>query len=1057
MMRFFAIRFFLLVIAIVGINRMAFSQSEPSCTETWPRSGCAGVQLTFRSACTAHYNVFTWYVNGVEKYQQTFPYVSGSGQPPNHSPSFTYTFPAAGTYEVKMQVGCTSNLNCPTDELKVIRRNVDIGAVAPITLNPVATTQFCSVGSTSLTIANPGSGVTYTWRSAPAGYSATGTTATFNNITQPTTFYVGGRSGVCVSASEASQYIHVEKTLVTPTIASSVYHKVTLSVNFVNAPHYWQRTANGLDLSDPVNRNTGTRIVYEPATFYIRKYTASLDCWSPATGPVQVAINYVPPVASVFQVQKPGYNNIIFTTNDKTHVLTFATYYWVKDASDAPEINRPYSNGTTIVGGDLDKSGTYYLKGRDNGTGTWGPTLTIQADVRIADGELNWIQTTAYDGTWHKNGSDTVLHVVSESKAYFRKDGAPLQAQTRNLTTGRVLASQPLYDRFDKLAGQTLAAPIKYNQFSYSGLFALSINGGAYGYKDFDREGTAGAGTMLEPLGMAGGDEGSLGWYYSAQNQLEPHTPHTNYPYARTVEFPNMSGGRIRQSAAPGDQHHMGTGHDQAEYKAATRGVLNDYLKRRRWLGLPDHRITNKLDSGVVLSIAKDVHGQAAFNWSDLAGRVLVTARSNRKDVLTDIKNYKDVVYNFYDNAGRLVSAVSPNGMLEWFPDEVFTAKYSTIDKTMYVYDFQGRTLETNEPDAGITRFVYRKDGQVRFSQNAVQRARGHFSYTHYDILGRPVESGEYIDSLSTLDFIPMNRAMFRGSVMEGQLEKLAHEINWLAAAKRSWVKTTYDIPDADFYTATALPAAEYKQRYVRGAVSRNENQNMVTWYSYDEFGRVTWMVQKAPKLPMIFVVRYCYDFHGNVLTVSNLTYAAPSGAPGAAANKPMEEFYHHYEYDSDKRLSKVYTSTAETGDRFLRARYEYYLHGPLKRIELGNKIQGVDFVYNIQGWLRQINHPDPLQDPGQDGNDAFGMVLDYYESDMNNLFPTAGVIDPNRNHATSEALRATTMVHPPLIRFLPEPPAGVRVEVPILQKYSADNPVYQQMLQNQTLNPANR
>ncbi|WP_267298136.1 Ig-like domain-containing protein [Parachryseolinea silvisoli] len=930
---------------------------------------------------------------------------------------------------------------------------MDIGAVAPITLGPVATTQFCSVGNVSLAITNPLAGVNYTWRSVPAGYSASGTTASFSNLTRTTTFYVQGRSGSCVS-SETSKTVTVETTAATPSVLSSVYRKTTLTTSSGAAFHYWQRTPDGRDLSIPMG-NTA-RVVFEPGDYYVRKYTASLDCWSTATTPAHVVIDYVPPVASIIQVQKPGYNTIILANGDKTHLLKFATYYWVKDASDAPEIDRPFNNGVTIVGSDLDRSGTYYLKGRDNGTGTWGPTLVIQASVRIADGELNWIQTTAYDGTWHKNGNDTVFHVAGESKAYFRRDGGPLQTQTRNLTTGRILASQPLYDRFDKPAGQTLAAPIKYNAFSYSSLFALSSTGGAYGYKDFDREGTAGAGTMLEPLGMAGSGEGSLGWYYSAQNTLEPNTPRTNYPYARTVEFPNMADGKIRQSAGPGDQHHLGTGHDQTEYKGATRGLLDDYLKRRRTLGLTDHRIKNKLDSGVVRSMVKDEQGRFVYSWADLSGRVLVTAHGDGEEGLVDIKAYKDVVYNFYDDAGRLVSAVSPNGMLEWFSDADLTVKYPAIDKTTYIYDFQGRLLEMTEPDAGTTRYVYRKDGQIRFSQNAVQRAKGYFSYTHYDMLSRAVESGEYIDVASTLDFVAMNDPAFRGSPMEGQLEKLSHEISWPATAKRSWVRTTYDVPDGNFRNTTALPESEYTQRYVRGAVSRSENQNMMTWYSYDELGRVVWMAQKPAKLPMIFVVRYRYNFLGNVLMVSNLTYAAP-GAPGAGSNKPLEEFYHHYEYDADKRLSKAYTSTTATGEKFLRARYEYYLHGPLKRIELGNKTQGVDFVYNIQGWLRQINHPDPLQDPGADGNDAFGMVLDYYESDMNNLIPTAGVVDPYRSHAVPEALRATTMTHAPLLRFLPEPPVGSGTEIPSLQQYSADSPVYQRMLQHSTLNPANR
>ena len=71
-------------------------------------------------------------------------------------------------------------------------------------------------------------------------------------------------------------------------------------------------------------------------------------------------------------------------------------------------------------------------------------------------------------------------------------------------------------------------------------------------------------------------------------------------------------------------------------------------------------------------------------------------------------------------------------------------------------------------------------------------------------------------------------------------------------------------------------------------------------------------------------------------------------------------------------------------------ASYEYYAHGPLKRTVLGeDKVQGLDYTYTLQGWLKGINHPGLTGDPGQDGvgsskvgRDAFGMSLGYYAGD---------------------------------------------------------------------------
>ena len=182
------------------------------------------------------------------------------------------------------------------------------------------------------------------------------------------------------------------------------------------------------------------------------------------------------------------------------------------------------------------------------------------------------------------------------------------------------------------------------------------------------------------------------------------------------------------------------------------------------------------------------------------------------------------------------------------------------------------------------------------------------------------------------------------------------------------------------------------------------------------------------------------YDFLGNVLTVSNLVYDVNA--------KLLHQFYHEYEYDADSRLIKAYTRQEQNGSRRLRASYEYYLHGPLKRIELGDDLQGIDFVYNIQGWLTHINHPDPTQDPGGDANDVFGMVLDYYESDLNNLFTVSAntIHDPLQLHGLSNISTPIVASHQPLIRFNPE---AIDDTKPLLKKYSADNPIYRSMIKS--------
>ena len=131
--------------------------------------------------------------------------------------------------------------------------------------------------------------------------------------------------------------------------------------------------------------------------------------------------------------------------------------------------------------------------------------------------------------------------------------------------------------------------------------------------------------------------------------------------------------------------------------------------------------------------------------------------------------------------------------------------------------------------------------------------------------------------------------------------------------------------------------------------------------------------------------VDYAYGPAGNVQLVS---YQAGNEA---------EDFYHYYEYDADTRLKEVYTSAnapvyqagelldeAATKAAFnLQATYAYYLHGPLKRVDLADGLQKTDYYYTVQGWLKAINNPSDASNPD---SDVFSMQLDYFAGDYENV-----------------------------------------------------------------------
>ncbi|MBI2271341.1 MAG: hypothetical protein HYU69_13440 [Bacteroidetes bacterium] len=330
--------------------------------------------------------------------------------------------------------------------------------------------------------------------------------------------------------------------------------------------------------------------------------------------------------------------------------------------------------------------------------------------------------------------------------------------------------------------------------------------------------------------------------------------------------------------------------------------------------------------------------------------------------------NYYNFTINYYDKAGRLKLTVPPAGA-----DEDYTPATNTVPDHLLIastnYNSLGQVTSSVTPDAGKTEYLYRTDGQLRYSKNARQRASNassnnqKFSYINYDDLGRVTETGEY--------------------------NPLAGGQSYTIYFDQSFVTTNPDPAGCTqqtyiAYTASDAPPLSYEQNHMAGKVAKTWNAASSTWYSYDELGRISWTVQEIIDMPSgtdaVKTINYEYDFNGNVTEVAY------------QKEETGEDFYHYYEYDADKRLKKVFTSTDAGTTKREQSEYVYYKHGPLKRVQLANKLQGVDYVYTINGWLKSINNPELNErDPGKDGTtagtshspeDLFGTTLDYFAGD---------------------------------------------------------------------------
>jgi len=317
--------------------------------------------------------------------------------------------------------------------------------------------------------------------------------------------------------------------------------------------------------------------------------------------------------------------------------------------------------------------------------------------------------------------------------------------------------------------------------------------------------------------------------------------------------------------------------------------------------------------------------------------------------------NYYDYSLNYYDKTGHLTKTIQPLG----FDAHNFDLTVATPNHTMestFEQNSLGQVLKTTSPDEGTTAFKYRKDGQIRFSQNSKQIGLVQFSYTNYDSKARPIESG-----VCTGDFAALNA-----------------DTSVVNPANCSEQTTTlYDVADPNLSVlliANGLNTYYGRQQFVAGNVVRTATKNpetSKTWYSYDIYGRVTWLIQDINGLG-VKTIDYVYDdVTGQVTKVYY------------QKNNPSDRFVHRYTHNSVGEMVKVETSVDDVTFTE-QAAYTYYEKGALKRTELAEGIQGIDYVYNLDGSLKSINHPslDPAKDPGHDPNDAFGITLDYHQDD---------------------------------------------------------------------------
>ena len=645
----------------------------------------------------------------------------------------------------------------------------------------------------------------------------------------------------------------------------------------------------------------------------------------------------------------------------------------------------------------------------------------------------NTVQTIAYN---------IKGNTIANTKAYFDDLGKSTQTQTWDLKKNKVWMSQVLYDEQGRPAFSTLSSPIRNNtsSFLYKDDFIKKENGVSnFTTADF----TTG---NIENPATVGTQQNTLGWYYSDANTDEPFQDKTDRPYSRTI-FSELNPGKVLYviggNKPDGEWKHNYSFTLPAAQELYYAYGYSHFRIPADAIGDPYNMQVIKLKA--TKTIRHDVYGNESVIFTDTDGKNLASARSggnkkyeiistinkgqeyvdihlpkgcentlsylgninyyrvydlktdkevsdknnlsagfyrvmyiisNKNRTLTTINtsnntlntnaiagvkykvNYYDYSLNYYDNAGRLNSSLQPLGFNNACLDGLSeTVNHNQNLISEFSYNSLGQLLTTTSPDEGTADFKYREDGQIRFSQNSKQAANNYYSYTNYDEFGRPEESGVAVGTFTTLNGDT--------STVTGNKEQHFTEYDFLSDSS----ELISLIGNTDYHNPS----------FLAGNVAKTWNKNdqngptiSATYYSYDLYGRVQWMLQNIPGLG-VKTIDYEYDpITSQVLKVIYQKHVS------------SELFVHKYTYNIAQELVRVETST-DNSTFTTHAAYSYYETGALKRVELADGIQGIDYVYNLAGQLKAINHPNlnsSANNPNNDTNDLFGMTLDYYNGD---------------------------------------------------------------------------
>lgn len=399
----------------------------------------------------------------------------------------------------------------------------------------------------------------------------------------------------------------------------------------------------------------------------------------------------------------------------------------------------------------------------------------------------------------------------------------------------------------------------------------------------------------------------------------------------------------------------------------------------------------------------------------------------------------------YHDQGGNLVQTVPPEGIREATlasDGQTIVAEPAHRLTSRFRYNSRNQVTWQATPDSKEKSLLYDDAGQLRFTQNAEQAtpvtAAGvdtvRYSYTKYDKLGRTVQTGVMTGTTASLAaaIVPANLVIaafpFDPADFAGGGGTPAYSLSQRTHTYYDTIDPIYQCGDVQQMggscsetapLSSCVPLAPQNLRGRVAAIARERvrddgvREHTVSCYSYDPHGHVASLLQAIPGLGAKRI-DYEFDVVGGDIRKMRYQWAQ------------ADHFQQSYIYDADHRMIEARSST--DGVTWHRdAMYAYFKHGPLARTILGDqRVQGLDYVYTLQGWLKGVNS-DTLRsdrDPGTDGaaigatsgtalttqlasavaRDVIGLGFHYFPGDYKAIGSSTAFVSQTYSNGTSYA-----------------------------------------------------